>query len=72
LPIDTKTKIAFLQETDKIKTPLTKTFIWGFKTENIQNFPVIFNITDKKITVNEKEQTINTMKYKTRLEDSNK
>ncbi len=68
LPIDTKAKIAFLQE----KNPLVRTFIRGKKTENIQSFPITFDIKETKITANEKEQTINNQKYKTRLEDDGK
>ncbi len=72
LPLSTVDKINFLKEDKKDKGSLTKTFIWGSKTEDIKNFPVQFDITEKKITISEKRQTINNQEYKTRLEDNDK
>lgn len=69
LPLSTVEKINFLKEDEKDKGSLTKTFIWGSKTEDIKNFPVQFDITEKKISISEKRQTINNQEYKTRLED---
>ena len=67
LPIETDKKIAFLQETEKIKTPLTKTFIRGSKTDDIQKFDITFAIKGNDISTKEKQQTINKQTYKTRL-----
>lgn len=69
LPIATADKVKFLQETGKKKTPLIKTFVRGSKTEDIKSFPVTFDVNEKKISVSEKKQTINTQDYKTRLEE---
>jgi hypothetical protein len=72
LPLNTVDKINFLKQDDKNKWSLTKTFIRGSKTEDIKNFPVQFDITEKKITISENKQTINNQEYKTRLEDNDK
>lgn len=69
LPLTTISKTAFLEDTDTKKAPLTKTFIRGLKTDNIQTFAIQLNIKNTKITANEKKQTINTIEYKTRLEE---
>ena len=67
LPIDTKAKIAFLQNTEK--TSLTRKFIRGSKTEDIQNFDITFDIKGTDISISENEHFINNQNYKTRLED---
>lgn len=67
LPIETAKKIAFLQETEKTKTPLTKTFIRGSKTDDIQRLDITFTIKGNDISAKEKQQTISNQMYKTRL-----
>ncbi len=69
LPIPTQNKIDFLWETEKTKTSLTKKFIWGSKTADIQEFDIIFEIKGSDITTAENTQTINRQKYKTRLKE---
>lgn len=71
LPIATADKIEFLKNT-KNKTILTKEFIRGSKTTDIETFPVNFIIEKNKITVQEKTQTINDEKYTTKLKEEDK
>lgn len=68
LPIATADKIEFLKNTSN-KTTLTKEFIRGSKTADIEKFPVSFIIEKNKITIQEKKQTINDEKYTTKLKE---
>lgn len=70
LPIETVSKVEFLKNTENTKTMLTKKFIRGVEGEEEKTFDITYEIKNTSITLSQKEQTINTQKYKIRLEDS--